>query len=433
MSGKIDDLAIEELAWADVRDKVRKANPQLAEIIDQREPSKKHTFIVARYYFGDRILHHGVLHLPTKSGKTIPLHHDTVSKSIQIKLGYSSVPIALILNKSVEVFFETIDRVMPSKLFGAGALFGLWEAFDPPPSEFVKKVWNLSAGSRTIFMLAKISDAVSHTRLRRDFGISEYPPKTLLDQHKVFIELNRSAIHQEQGWFCDVLFFSHHWLETNIDATENMRLHNFWLKEAWKQSYNCRNQMNYDVAWEEFSKEITRRNWKPKSYIINIIKHLIGVGDGIYPGFIPAANNETAAPVKLIQQAYIEHYLLKYAPIVMQPHHLACPSVPVYYSLALPTLLEFAPRSRNSPNIMADIRELKMLMTILLDNMKGSNVDYQFFHSESDRFAEIRNANEMHQEDKNFLQPVKKYGDLNFPDNSPFFHGCVRVSLKEKH
>lgn len=419
------DLNIEELKWDDVQHDIRHANPSLAEILEQFEP--KPTFIKARYQFGNNILNQGEIHLPTANGDTVPLNSNDVPASIRKKLGYSYVPMALIMSKAVEVFFETEERVMPSKLFGTGTTFGLWEAFDPPPSDFVRKVWNLSAGARTLFMLPKIADGIAHARLKRDYGITSYPPKKLLFQHRVFADLAKHAPEKDK-WYCDLLFFCNKWLEENENNITCLKLHKYWLHEAWRQSFNCRNQMSYDVAWEAFTKEVTRRNWKPRPYIINTIKHLMSIAEGVFPGFTPACGSEIAAPIKFIQEAYVNSYSLKrYAPVLMHPHHLKTSDRPVYYSMSLPTLLEYAPQADNPRSIMADMRELKMLMEVLAKSMEIKDTQYDFFHSDADQFGDIRLSSEMLAEDVHLGHYPEKYKKLGFADCGPFFRGCICI------
>ncbi len=426
--GTLDLLQI--LHWNEARELIKPVNQKLVEIIDKFNPGKDFVFIKARYQYGDKILKRGELQLPTATG-TVPFQHHTIPAEIRKKLNYSTMPMGIILSKSIEVFFENEERTMPSKLFSTGTLFGLWEAFDPEPSEFVKKVWNLSAGARTVFMLPKISDAISHNRLKRDYGIHTHPPKKLLDHHKIFADLARKQ--QEDNWYCDILFFSDKWLENKDDNFGYLKLHKYWLSEAWKQSFNCRNQMSYDVAWEDFAREIGRRNYKPGAYIINVIKHLLTIGEGIFPGFTPAIeNNEDALPVNLIQEAYRKSYLLKhYEPIIMQPCHLREKGEIAYYSLSLPTQLEYVHQAKSSSSIMTDMRELKTLMLILLESVKNKTADFDFFHSEKDQFNEIRNASEIPDEDPRFLFKKNKDDNPWFCDNSPFWRGCVRIKLLE--
>lgn len=80
---------------------------------------------------------------------------------------------------------------------------------------------------------------------------------------------------------------------------------------------------------------------------------------------------------------------------------------------------------------MNDMRELKMLMQILMKSMRDTNIQYEFFHSEDDLFGDIRPSTKIVNEDKNFTVFANGYGDLEFANNSPFFRGCIKISLKE--
>lgn len=413
----------EELAWDAVIDDIQAVDEQFAEIIRAIKPAKNFSFIKMRYQYGDFILKKGELHLPY-DGSTLPIGSHKIPDELKRKLGYSSVPMGLILNKTVEVFFETEDRCMPSKVFEKGTIFGLWEAFDREPSEFIKKVWNLTAGTRSVFMLPKISDTVSHNRLKRDYAVCAYPPKTLLGHHGVFTEIAKKA---RSDWHCDVLFFTKDWL-MDQDNLLFVKLHKRWLREAWNQSYNCRSQMSYDAAWEEFSKELSRRNYKPRAGSINVIKHLITIGEGTFPGFIPALEDESALPLALIQKAYKDSYSLKnYAPIIMHPHHMKKKGESVYYSLSMPTQPGYFAQTSAAPSIMGDLRELKQLIGILQNLTLDKMIEYHFFHSDKDAFGEIRQASDIPLEDRRFDAYFKKYQESWFCDNSHFWRGCIRI------
>jgi hypothetical protein len=427
------ELYLQEVTWHDIRTDVYGVNPQLGALIDQIDPSRDFTFIKARYHYGDDILTSGKFCIPNAKGDIVPLTHHSIPKTIKNKLNYRFVPMGLVLSKSVEVFFETQDRVMPANLYGAGSIFGLWQLLDPEPSEYIKKIWNLKAGARTCCLLPMVSDNISHTRLKRELGISAYPPKRLLEQHKVFIDI---AKHSKSGkqWHCDVLYFSNKWAEDNEENVTNLRLRKYCLAEAWRQSFTCRSQMNYDAAWETFAREITRRNLKPKTHIISTIKQLMSISDGVFPGFAIAQDDE-ALPTRIIQDAYIYGYNLKQvAPLIMCPKHLSAHKQrQVYYSLSLPTLLDFAQQASNSRCIMDDMRELKMLIDILQNHMDDNrnSINYSFFHCENDRFGEIMPASKMLDTDSSLVSYPKEYGPRLFPENSPFFRGCIRIALSD--
>lgn len=422
------ELNLTEVSWEEVRHDVHQVNPHLASMIDEVSKKTGHKLYRARYCYGDRIVTHGKFHLPLKGGGTTPLMDSEISSALQKHLGRKSVPMGLILTKSVEVFFETKRYVVPSKLFDPGKLFGLWEAFDPDPVESLVSIWNLTAGARTICMLPSISDAVLYKKLQRDYTLSStMPPNKLLEHHDMFTELSRHIDDEQQKWYCDILFFSDDWLNAKIKP---LNFENYLLKQAWLQSYNCRRRMDYDIPWETFHEEITARNWKPRPYNIAIIQHLLAIEDGIYPAFIPAYNND-AAPIDFLQECIIKSYQLRdYEPIIMQPSHFGVLDKTHYFSLSMPTQLEHLARSRKNATISSDLLEIKR-MADLLASMGHSSLIWDFFHSDENVSTVInpsRNIVTMANHDTWTF----KYKERKFPDKSPFFTGCISIN-KKKH
>jgi hypothetical protein len=280
-------------------------------------------------------------------------------------------------------------------------------------------------------MLAKISDAVAHARLKKDYGTITRPPKKLFDHIDVFADLARHPKNGEK-WVCEILLFPKEWLDEKNDGVASAHLQKYWIHEAWVQSFNCRNQLSYDAARESFSKELTRRNIKPTPYILNTMKHIVTIGEGIFPGLAPCGIDETAVPVQLIQEAYSDSYNLKqYSPIIMEPHHLTTSDRPVYYSFSFPTVLEYGPLSGKAPSMLEDIGELKMLMNFLQQYNPDMKTTYEFFHCEEDPLSEILHSSEIPKRDENFFKHHEKYAHLKFPDSSLFCHGCIKISKQE--
>lgn len=421
-------LAIQECTWDEVRSEIYNANPALAKMIDEFNPGKEYGFIRAQYPYGTSILSGGKIHLPTDDGGVVSLDHELVPQSISKKMAYSSVPVGLVTGNAMEVYFETEQRVMPSKIFYTGTFFGLWELLDSD-IKHSPSIWSISAGTRSLFMLPRISDERSHARLKKDFGISEYAPKDMLSHINVFRELGNAQRRIEgKGWNCDVLFFTNKWAEYDSNNMSQLKLRAHWLKAAWDQSLNCRNQMDYNVAWEMFSKEISRKHWKAKPYIINTIKHLIAITEGVFPGFAPALD-DACAPVTFIQNAYINSYLLKdYSPIIMQSTNIRSVEKYVYYSLALPTLLEWAPRTMVSASILGDLKDLKKLIDLFMNSTKSVGFDFIYFHCEEDQLKEVNHSSHIVMEDPSMKRLEQYKNNREFSENSPFFKGCVRIT-----
>jgi len=414
-------LNVETITWSKIKDRVFDANPSLAEMIDKIKPSPKNPFYLARYQFGDNILREGFLQFPTQNLDTYPLDDLSDSNPIKRDLSYLAVPLGLVLNKSIEVNFETPDRVMPSKFFRKGTFFGLWELFDHRPASLKQNIWNLTVGARSLFSLARISDEVAHERLRRDLGIKLHSPKSLLEHHEVFCEIVRST---QPNWYCDILFFPKSVAQFDADNVNALKLQNYWLQTAWDQSRNCRDQMDYNVSWELFSKEVSRKHWKLRPYVTSTIKHLISISEGVFPAFVPATD-DVAAPVSAIRDAYLNIYLLKkYYPTLMYPKHLD-KGESGYYSFHFPTLLELAPKAKISGSVLGDLKELQRAIELFM-SVTGIELEVDFYHSEHDKLSEIKHSSEITKEDKRFAQP-----EFEFPENSPFFRGCVKVTRKK--
>jgi len=421
---------IEELAWQDCYLDIMNVNPALAAIIHSIQPSQSYTIFKVRYPYGAKIIEHGQLQLPIGNASLLPLNHARVPSTIREKLDYRFIPLGLILTKKVEVYFSAKTRVVPEKLYGVGEMVGLHSLFDAQKQNNSKNILNMSSGARTIFMLPMISDNVSHARIKRKLSIHSYPPKTLLDHHEVFTEIVKQTCGID-AWSCEILFFSRQWIDNESDQTL-LPLRNYWLEQAWQQTYHCRHQMVLDVAQEAFSRAISRRHLKPKPHIINTFNHLINIGRGTAPGFISAEEREEAAPIKVLQDAYVNHYLLKdYAPIIMHAHHLHSHADhnKVYYSLSLPTLLNYGPRPGRMPSIMADLRELKLLLDFSNEYYSDAKVNYRLFHTEPDQFGEVCHSQELPQLDKSFSRYSSIHHDRYFPYTSSFFRGCIQIAL----
>src|SRR3990167_2540566 len=94
-NAKTSDFNIQELTWSQVRTDVKQADDVLFDIIEQLNPDKTMAFVKARYPYGALIIDAATLHLPHKSGKSIPIHEAEISDTLKKKLLYSSIPLSL--------------------------------------------------------------------------------------------------------------------------------------------------------------------------------------------------------------------------------------------------------------------------------------------------------------------------------------------------
>jgi len=99
-----------EITWDKIRDKVIAINPTLAEIIDEFNPTSEHTLILTSYPYGTTIFDKGALYVPTDQGQLSTLDDSSTPAILREKLSYSSFPLALILDKCIEVYIETLKQ-----------------------------------------------------------------------------------------------------------------------------------------------------------------------------------------------------------------------------------------------------------------------------------------------------------------------------------
>lgn len=433
----------ESFTWPEIRSLVHEVNPELAQIVDSIGPDDSYKLYRADYPFGATIANLGQLHIPNGLGRVVRLSDNTIDKAIRADLNYNPVPVALNLHHNAEVYVIHDSRFVPLKVFTPGEIFGVWELLDPPTFKLQAQNWSFSAGARSLFMVPKITESTSHAKLRQKYSLRPFTPKGLLDHQQIFSTIANHPNFSE-SWQNSILFFGRNWVSHLSDPPESpwYKLNYFWLRQAWLQSLNWRNQLSFELIWQSLAQQVEQRNLKPRRYIIDTVKHLITVGTGTAPAFAPAIDNQSA-PVQGLQSVYVNDYHLKnYLPTIMEPRHLNTnkPGDQVYYSLQSPTLLTYSSHHINTRSILQDLRDLKFLIDILMEKLESDkapilalvkNLNFEFFHSEVDTYGEILSSNDMVDGDPQLSYTQDDYPDRRFAETGPFVRGCIRLSIRE--
>jgi len=427
---------LEEVCWADVREEVHKVNPELASICDQISPGKKYPLLKIRYPYGAEIVNRGEFNIPLVGKGLMPIKDRSIPLHIKRKLGSFSIPLSLILHNDIEVFVEANDRSIPLNFFKPGDLFGIFETMDFLTGAPSDPIWNVTAGARSVFMIPRITDKVGHNRIRKEFGITNDVPPDLANQWKIFKGICNRLMTTEK-WHNTILVFTESWFEEHPEDLSWVKFHKYLFKLCWSQSQLLRDTTKFNLLWSSFGDEISSRNLKPRPYLVDTLKHLVSIANGSGVAFKPATT-ETALPASFIQNAYIDFYNLKsYMPTLMQPCKLQKGEKIVYYSLAFPTVLESSPYVRNAPSIMEDERDIKRLMNTFLRTIKNNDttvnpikdVNYEFFHPDTDQYNDILSSEDILLEDPRFGHITFEYSQPRaFCATSPFFRGCIRIS-----
>jgi len=434
---------MQRITWTDCREQVTAVNPNLAKIIDELSPDDKLPLWNAKYPYGALIDDGHTYYYPIE-GKLSPLNNNKIPKIIKNDFCYTNdrTPIGLLLNNSIEQFIDNDGRIIPRILFLPGDIFALWGRLDSQNIYHPSPLMQGSAGARSIFLLPNIGDITAHRKLRNDFNVRQPPPKNLTDQWEIFKSVTK-YINEENPWSTEALLFPGIWLEKIKGDSSFSKLYVFLLKQAWQKTAYWRNKVYYDYV---FSCIQQKRNLKPNPYLADTAKCLMTIALGALPGFAPAIDN-VAAPIDLIQKAYVECYgLKKYAPTIMQPSYFSfeASARPIYYSLQHPTTLEFSPRSKQTPNTLEDLDELKHILQVFLKEVSSKKmkieegvmgqiaekVSFDFFHTKSDKRGEIISTKELSGADDTLTHSLIKKSSNRFAENGSFARGCVRISHK---
>ncbi|MFN7098073.1 MAG: hypothetical protein ACK4PR_11040 [Gammaproteobacteria bacterium] len=431
-----------EMSWEAARKLITKVNPKLAEIIDAWSPPSSYKLYKIAYRYGDPIFQNGVFNLPDAKGNLLSIHHNSISSDIRDALSYRAMPLGVIIKNGQEVFLELDDRIICVTFFKPGAFLGLWESLDSVVSFYPKQIWTVNAGARSMFMLPKISEFGAHQKLCKALGLRANIPKTMSEHQPMFVEI---AKHLNSDWRHEVLFFSNKWMERDESNVGWLRFHHHLLEEGWSATEYNRNQNSFEFIWESFARSLEKTRRKPSLYLLNTLQHLVGIGNGKIPGFQMALNDESAGPIKIIQDAYTQFYGLRlYFPTIIQPQYFDrnCKEHPLYYSLQFPTCFETLPKNRVRNCLIDDLRELKDLMDhFIFEAKRGTlriantpfedvinNLHFDYIHSDKDVYNKIMLSDHISEIDSNFkLPPSSTHDERKFALSSPFLRGCVAI------
>jgi len=435
---------IEELTWQDVRDSVISSCKDLADIIDDISPNKEHTVFKIRYPFGMKIADKTSFYLPTDLNTSILATDPEITNNIKSKLAYNSLPLGIMIKNTAEIFFDIHRKVFSLATFGKGLEIGIWEHFG------WTSPYSITSGARSLYMLPKISEALSHKHLKKKFGITESPPKQLYDHWQVFSQLANSEEFSTK-WYCEVVFLSAKWAESIKKDAAWSKLALYISQKGWQHSEYDRKKSTLDIVWEVFVRSLSYKDLKFDPYIVDTLKHLMYICTGTAPASAPSTGNDETGPLKTIQKIYEDPHgygLGEYIATIMHPQYFSITKPdPVYYSLQMPTLLESLPRTKKVTSVIDNMRELSELLNYFLNNNADiwsklvigatplneilNNLQIDYFHGDMFAYGDIIKSSLKMPE----LDPRLKYsptGDKKrvFASNSTFLRGCVRIASK---
>jgi hypothetical protein len=413
-------------SWSNLRSEIAAINPELAAIIDSVHPKAKHKLYIIEYPYGEMVFNDGDLNILNTS--------DEVKEA----LNYRVIPLGMVLEKSLEVHVNEEQRTVPLTVLNEGAIFGIWELFDPKASYFVKSAWSVSSGARSIFLLPPIANKDSFLRLKKEFNVSN-PPNKIKDHWELFKQIAKSS-SSANAWHSKVLFFSREWIKDIENNVEWKELKLYLYQQAWKQSMYWRFSSTMNLIWQFFTQHLCDINLKFNPSSLETLKHIVTIGIGELPAFSANISQELCAPVSLLQKAFLDIYKLDYVPTIMAAAHLSNKQAESRYcSCNFPTFIETSYINGGIRNALANIKEIHDIFTefkksILAGKTKIhntpiraliNNASFDFIHTHYDDTLTL--STKLPDQDRCLLDMPSGYTRKEFCSGSNFFKGCVRV------
>lgn len=429
-------IRLDILNWNEAINLIKSINSEMSDVMKQiKFTDEEYLFYKASYNFGDKIIRNKETFLSTESGGSISINDPQIPREIGNDLAYdinSENPLGMILNKSCELYDERNGCAYSHSLLEKNYIFGIPKALDPRNSNR-SSILNfvLNAGSRSLFMLPKISDRNSYIKLRQNLNININPPARVEDHWQTFVEITKQV---KNDWNCDILFFSRKFIDKL--KSKEWALLSLYLHRTHSSYYNAWHGMAN--LWNQ-QQELISQNKQMIKYnpnLINVIKYIVMLCANSELGCAPAINDDQA-PISLIKDIYSRGYGLE-NPIIMTTSgfNFRDPeSSPVYLSLHHPGLvLDSITSSGKKTNMAAliDIVHLNNLLrgnilneasignNVLLELVKSTKISY--YHNNAAESFEIKNVTDISASDDRF-----QFDGTQFPVSAAFFNGCIKI------
>ncbi len=425
-----------EVSWDEARKDISKVNPQFAKIIDDLNLDKTYTLFEAYYPYGSYIFNEGTFYLPPVKDQAEDLA--SLNEDTRKKLAYitTSCPIFIPIEKSQELFINLDGRIITYFTIQPGTVFGSWsvlsnKSYDP------YSLWNITAGTRSAFLLQKVSDRYCNERLQKMFGFNFDTPIDFKDHWPIFRSMH---MHPEFGekWYTKIYIFSESWFK-NINDPAWQTLKSYLTDPSWNAFDFIRNQYTWDLFFTHIQ---TLRNIKPNPFHSDLAREMLSIASGACPGHSFAINDDQL-PATRICQIYNDVYGLKNTKaVVMEPRQLDEDTPNLYYSMQYQTAMRLSPKSNKRISNVADVFHVRSLLEKYVSESRKStkkdymllhdvlsDFSYECFHPEPGDYPRIKLSQDIYDEDTRLQKIVSKD---NFPFSSSFFSGCIRISRSNR-
>lgn len=392
-------------------EKLSSISPELANILEdilknRGLPDKE--LIKVEFNFGDMLLSDGRL---------------TVSNCQDIAFG-------VVLEHSLEVFTHDQNKITPMAILEAGQAFVLMD--HPGLSLLPLSLLNICAGARSIFLLPKITEEMRFWKLAQNCNLEQKDPPQNLNEHwQIFSDIAGKA---RSPWRATVLLFDKSWLDYHSLAGH--KLYQYLQHTNLPNAHFFRKKLTFEMA---FADTLSELGFKADPSFIRSINHLFEISCHFLPGFV-FAEDESLAPIKLLQDAFMKHYGLRYTPTILQPGY-AKPGRRCYHPMQNPMLNHNSPRKHETN--LEQIREIYRVVHKTIEHIQEIdpisrelveflNAELEFFHvNAQEKHREVEPSKNIGIRDPVIQRQVAQF-HIPFSDASAFLRkGCIAMSTPQ--
>lgn len=411
-----DTLVIESAQWSRFRQMVGSVNTDLCRVLEHPLIDECCEFVPLEYGFGDLVVQDSQLQIPRSTVLSTPINDPDDC-------------FFLVLNKPLEQFFVSYSRIISLNIFYPGSVIHLPQCQRALAGDF-DLPWQLSAGIRTLFLLPKITDNMGYNRLRLAYQLTAMKPlRNLYDQWHLFRQI---AQHPDiaRSWRANLLMIRKKPGLNPERAAVWQRIRDYVEDDKNKLELGYSRPIASDILWQRFLEIADPRRFKLKSHLVETIKYLCAICNGLAPGFVPANQQNTVAPIADLQQAFTEVYKLRnYIPTFMHLSYLehSTPQM-LYYSLAVPLFVNHHVTCAAMPTSQRELFELKQVIDAMKGHIKSWKLEQyrlKFCHVLSNEVLGLESSLSIPEEDPRFLADHGE--DREFCPSSIFWRGCIRL------
>lgn len=334
--------SMRKVFWNEISDQIKALNGKLWTALEELSASKKFAnpaFYELTYGYGEWVIEKGEFQLPEHGRQTLnQANIDQIMKD----LDYSTIPLGLVLSKTVEVSVSLDERIIPLRLLECGEIFGVFETSDvlvrdmsdeePEPAR-----WNVSAGARSIVVLSPHNAGFIDKLGKAIKRVPDLPLDNKKLGWKAIMELNRHGA--TDPWTVRVLVFPKWVVKADGEAR---RLHELILKYCLMQGRPFRDYSVEEAFIERAYMNLgaqERTGNKSELFFYHTVRHLLAISRGEMPAFgLSIGDPAQAGPFDFYRDLVSE---LKgpYSGLVLHPVRLADPGSTGLYSVNFPTFL----------------------------------------------------------------------------------------------